>query len=161
MSRRSHALYMLFVRTQLSNTEFSFLKQQSALLAFLVGFLIFSFGACSAGVPSTSVLPAATVPAVVHASPPPTTLPAGTVLYQADWSHGLAGWQGVQGWKVVHGQLEANSSDPLTLTIPYRPTVTDYAVEIHLQIVRLLQQNGGYFKIFRARHQDATDTRRE
>src|SRR5579864_2967601 len=101
MSRYDSALSMPFVHTQLSNTEFPFLKQHPALLAFLVGFLIFSLGACSAGAPSTSVPPAATVSTVVHASPIPTTLPAGTVLYQADWSHGLAGWQGAQGWKVV------------------------------------------------------------
>ncbi len=148
MSRNDSALSMPFVRTQLSNTKFPFLKQHPALLAFLVGFLIFSLGACSAGAPSTGVLPAATVLTVMHASPTPTTLPAGTVLYQADWSHGLAGWQGAQGWKIVQGQLETVSSAPLTLTIPYRPTVTDYAIEVRFQIVRLLQQNGGYFTIF-------------
>lgn len=148
MSRPGYALHMLFVRTQLSNTGSLYLKQRPALLSFLVGFLIFSLGACSAGTSSTAVPPATSVPTAGHPSPTPTTLPSGTVLYQADWSHGLAGWQGAHGWKVVQGQLETDSSDPLTLTIPYRPTVTDYAVEIRLQIVRLLQQNGGYFTIF-------------
>jgi hypothetical protein len=145
VSRPGFALHMLFVRIRLSNSESPFLRRHCA---FLAGFLIFSFGACSAGAPSTGVPPAATVPTVVYASPTPTTLPAGTVLYQADWSHGLAGWQGVQGWKVVQRQLETNSSGPLTLTIPYRPTVNNYAVEVRFQIVRLLQQNGGYFTIF-------------
>ncbi len=86
-------------------------------------------------VPTTSALPTA------------TSLPAGTVLYQADWSHGLASLQGTHGWKVVRGQLETSTSDPAMLVVPYRPTVINYAIEIRLQIVRLFQTNGGYFTI--------------
>jgi len=148
VSKPGFALHRLFVRIRLSNSESPCLKQHCAFLVFLVGFLIFSLGACSAGISSTAVPPATSVPTAGHPSPTPITLPAGTVLYQADWSHGLAGWQGAQGWKIVQGQLETVSSAPLTLTIPYRPTVTDYTIEVRFQIVRLLQQNGGYFTIF-------------
>jgi len=82
-------------------------------------------------------------------SPPSTPLPAGIVLYKADWSHGLVGWQGTQGWRVVQGGLETDSSDSAILTIPYRLSVSDYAIEIRLQIVHLLSENGASsFSIF-------------
>jgi Domain of Unknown Function (DUF1080) len=142
-----HAIHTLFVHTQLSHTEPPLLKQIHMPLVFLVVFLLFSLGACSAGTSSTTVPPQATGTAVRHSSPTPTPLPAGIVLYQADWSHGLAGWPGSQGWKVVQGQLESDSSGSATFTIPYRLSVTDYAVEVHIQIVRV-QRNGAYFSIF-------------
>ena len=152
ITRRDHAFHRLFIRTPLSHTEPPRLLQSPMLLVFLVGFLFFSLGACSAGTSSTTVPPHATVSATRHPSPTPTPLPAGIVLYQADWSHGLAGWQGTQGWKVVQGQLETDASDSATFTIPYRPPVSDYAVEIRLQIVRLLSPNGGpSFTIFATR----------
>ncbi len=136
IARRDHALRTLFIRTRLYHTEPPRLQQSPVLFVFLVGFLFFSLGACSAGTSSTTVPPHVTVPATRHPSPTPTPLPAGIVLYQADWSRGLAGWQGTQGWKVVQGQLETDSSGSATFTIPYRPPVSDYAVEIRLQIVR-------------------------
>ena len=149
ITRREHDLHTLFIRTPLSHTEPPRLQQGPVLLVFLVGFLLFSLGACSAGASSTTVPPHATVPATEHPSPTPTPLPAGIVLYQADWSHGLAGWQGTQGWKVVQGQLETDSSGSATFIIPYQLSVSDYALEIRLQIVRLLSQNGGSsFTIF-------------
>lgn len=81
------------------------------------------------------------------ALPTATPIPVGTVLYQANWSHGLTSLQGTRGWKVVQGQLETSTGDPAMLAVPYRPTVINYAIEIRLQIVRLFQTNGGYFII--------------
>jgi hypothetical protein len=50
---------------------------------------------------------------------------------------------------VVQGQLESDSSGSATFTIPYHLIVSDYAIEIRLEIVRLLSQNGGSsFTIF-------------
>jgi Domain of Unknown Function (DUF1080) len=118
------------------------MKQSLALLVLL----LFSLGACSAGTSSTSGPSQTTIPVARHSSPTPTPLPAGTVLYKADWSHGLAGWPGAQGWKVAHGQLESDSSGAAAFTIPYRLSVSDYAVEVRIQIVRVLQ-HGGYFSI--------------
>jgi len=69
------------------------------------------------------------------------------VLYQAHWSHGLTGWTGAQGWKVVQGQLVSASSGTATFTIPYRPTVSDYAVEVRIQIMRSVPPYGGYYEI--------------
>jgi len=149
IARRDLALHRLFMRISFCHTEPPRLQQRPILLLFLVGFLLFSLGACAAGTPSTTVQTQSTVPASGHPAPTPTPLPAGVVLYQADWSHGLAGWQGTQGWKVVQGQLETDSSDSATLTIPYIPPVSDYAIEIRLQIVQVLSQNGGSsFAIF-------------
>jgi len=146
-AKLDHALDTLFVHTQLSHTEPPHLKRTSMLLVFLVVSLLFSLGACSAGTSSTTVPPQATVPAAKHSSPTPTPLPAGTVLYKADWSHGLAGWPGTQGWRVVQGQLESNTSGSATFTIPYQLSVTDYAVEIHIQVERSVPPYGGHYEI--------------
>jgi hypothetical protein len=131
-------------------TETPRLKRGSVLLMLLVGLLLFSLGACSAGTSPTNVGPQATVPATQLPAPTPTSLPAGIVLYQADWSHGLSGWPETQGWKVMQGLLENDASSPSsTLTIPYRPPVSNYAIEIRLQMVQLLSQIGGSsFAIF-------------
>ena len=125
------------------------LKSLSVPLVLLVGFLLFSLMACSAGTSSINVPSQAATAGASHPSPTPARVPAGTVLYQADWSHGLSGWTQVQGWKVVQGQLESDSSDSATFTIPYKPPVSDYAIEIRLEIVRLLSQIGASsFDIF-------------
>lgn len=147
MAKFDHALHMLYVRTQLSSTESPLLKLSPVLFVLLVGFLLFSLGACSAGTSSTTVSPQASVPAAKHLSPTATPLPAGTVLYKADWSHGLAGRQGMHGWKVVQGQLESDSSGSATFTIPYQLSVSDYAVEVRIQVVRSVPPNGGNFMI--------------
>ncbi len=125
------------------------MSQRHALWAFMIGCLIFLLTACAAGPSATQAPGASPTAAAPTATPqaPATTLPAGTVLYQASWSHGLSGWQGTHGWKVVNGQLVADSSGPNILAIPYRPTVSDYAVEVRLRVVRLLKPNGGYFTI--------------
>src|SRR5438132_753010 len=109
-----HAIHTLFVRTQLSPSEPLLLKQIHMLFVLLVGFLLFTLGACSAGTSSTTVTLQATGTAVRHSSPTPTPLPAGTVLYHADWSHGLTVWPGVHGWRVVQGQLESDTSSSAT-----------------------------------------------
>ena len=149
LARHDHALHTLFIRTPLCRTEPAHLKQRPVLLIFLVGFLLFSLGSCSAGTTPTTVGPQATVSATNQPSPTQISLPAGIVLYQADWSHGLVGWQGAQGWKVGQGQLESDSSGSAIFTIPYHLSVSNYAVEIRLQIVRLLSRIGGSsFTIF-------------
>jgi Domain of Unknown Function (DUF1080) len=119
-----------------------------AYLAVIVGFLLFSLVACSNGTSSTTGPPQTTATAAKHSSPTPTPLPAGTLLYQANWSHGLAGWPDSRGWKAQQGQLESDSSGSASFTMPYRPTVSDYAVEIRIQIMRSVPPNGGYFSIF-------------
>src|SRR5437763_8751177 len=116
---------------------------------FVIVLLLFLLEACSAGTSPTTVRPQTSVPATrqPHPSPTATPLPAGTVLYQAHLSHGLAGWPGTHGWKIVQEQLESNSSGSATFTIPYRPAVSDYAVEVRIQVMRSVPPHGGYFLI--------------
>src|SRR5713101_865945 len=141
--RFDQTLRKLFIRTKLSYTVFPLLKRSFVLFVLL----LFLLEACSAGTSSTTAMPTATIHAARHLSPTPTRLPAGTALYQADWSHGLAGWSEAKGWKIEQGQLESDSSGTATFTIPYRLSVTDYAVEVHIQIIRSVPPNGGYFSI--------------
>jgi hypothetical protein len=121
--------------------------RNASSFVLLVGLLLFSLGACSTGTPSTTVPTQTTPPAVNHSSPTPTSLPAGTVLYHADWSHGLSGWSGAHGWKVVQGQLESDTSGSASFTIPYRLSVSDYAIEFRLQVVRSVPPYGGDYEI--------------
>lgn len=109
--------------------------------------------ACSTGAGISSVTPSPTPTVAVTPTP---TVPAGTVLFQANWSHGLSGWSGTQGWTVVQGQIEVTSGSSATLAIPYEPVVSNYAIEIRLQVVRLLQDHGGDF-VFAAPKQAGKD----
>ena len=112
--------------------------------------------ACSSGTgtSSASSAPRAQTPTV--AVTPSAKVAAGTLLFQANLSQGLAGWSGTQGWTVVQGQLEVNSSSSAALAIPYKPVVSNYAIEIRLQVVRLLQDHGGNF-VFAAAKQNGKD----
>ena len=145
--RLVHALRTQLVRSQLVPAQPPFLRSVSVSLVFLIGLLLFSLVACSTGTPSTTVPSQTTTPSVGHASPTPTSLPAGIVLYQADWSHGLGGWPGAHGWKVMQGQLESDTSGSASFTIPYQLQVSDYAIEFRLQVVRSLPPYGGGYEI--------------
>ena len=116
-------------------------------LTSLICFLLILLSSCSTGPSPTSVQPHPTVSPIQHLSPTPTQPPSGIVLYQANWSHGLAGWQNVHGLKDVQGQLVNDTGGLVTFTLPYTPTVANYALEIRLQIVRLLHRDGGYFSL--------------
>jgi hypothetical protein len=149
INRPEHVFHQLFIRTPLSHTAPPRLHRGYGLLVWL---LLFALGACSVGTPQAAVPPHASPSVGEHPSPTSTPLPAGIVLYKANWSHGLVGWPGTQGWKVVQGQLETDSSDSAMLTIPYKLSVSDYAIEIRLQIVQLLSENGAAsFTIFATR----------
>ncbi len=126
------------------------LSQKRLLCIFFSGCLILMFVGCAPGAPSgqSNVVSSATL--VPAATPRPTiaAVPRGTMLYQADWSHGLSGWQASGGWQVMHGQLEVNAQAMAAIVIPYKLTMTSYAIEVRIQVVRLLHENGGYFSIF-------------
>ena len=72
---------------------------------------------------------------------------ARTVLFAADWSHGLEKWQPSQGWSVVGGQLQVNSVEETTLTVPYVPTVAAYTIEIQAQVIQVLKPKANEFTI--------------
>lgn len=112
------------------------------------------FGACSSS-PSTpaaqKVTPVPTPTQVVHKGPP-----QGTVLYKADWSRGINGWQGASGWTVQHGELYSKGGGEDVLTVPYVSSAPDYAVEIHVQVTRFITKNRGSFSFF-TRHSGHVD----
>ncbi|MDQ2903680.1 MAG: family 16 glycoside hydrolase [Ktedonobacteraceae bacterium] len=126
------------------------MSQKWVLRLFFIGGLMLALMGCVPAAPSGQSNVASSATLVPAASPRPTiaAVPRGTVLYQADWSHGLTGWQASGGWQVMHGQLEVNAPAMASIFVPYRLTVTSYAIEVHIQVVRLLHENGGYFSIF-------------
>lgn len=106
--------------------------------------LLLLFAACSAGPagpqatgsPPASVSPTPTVPVV----------PAGTVLFKADWSHGLSTWGNSHGWKLVNGTALSDLSVTNALTVPYPLNVRNYVIECRFQVVNV-PHTGGYFII--------------
>jgi hypothetical protein len=84
----------------------------------------------------------ATTTPTLTATPAATATP--TVLYQADWSRGLAGWNASAGWTVVDGALQSDVGSGRSVTIPYHPAGPDYAIEFQLQVVSV-PVNGGYY----------------
>lgn len=131
------------------------MSQKRLLQTFLLCVLVCVLAACSSGAGNSSPSATRAATPTVAVTPSPS-VPSGTVLFQADWSHGLSSWSGTQGWKVVQGQLEVNSGNSATLAIPYKPSVSNYAIEIRLQVVRLLQDHGGNF-LFEATKQVGKD----
>jgi len=121
----------------------------SVLVAMLAGLV-----ACG----STPVV----APTATSTTPPVTwaTASPGTVLFQSNWSKGLAGWQASAGWSVRDDLLEMDGQDNRTLTIPYQPTVRDYAVEFQLQVVSE-PQDEGYFRLQAVPTPDASGFRAE
>jgi hypothetical protein len=90
-----------------------------------------------------------TAAATTTSTPAFTTATPGTVLFQSDWSKGLDGWGASDGWTVRDGMLEIDGQDNRTLTIPYKPTVRDYAVIFSVQVVDE-PKDGGYFRLVAA-----------
>jgi hypothetical protein len=118
---------------------------------FLAVSLVLLLVACSSG----SASPQTSSSSTKQTPPTPTTLPSGTLLYQSDWSHGLADWHASPGWKLTHGFLQSDTSSDSSLTSPYMPVVPNYAIEVRFQIVSV-PVNGGYFVVTadRARGKD-------
>ncbi len=81
--------------------------------------------------------PKASATTQVQASPTPS-VPKGTVLYKANWSHGLDGWHGPKAWTTAGGQLVTNSLTTTSIVVPYRPTVANYAIEARVQLAQVL-----------------------
>lgn len=82
------------------------------------------------------------------ASPAPTPtpgIPSGTILYQADWSHGLAALGNPSGWKVIGDMLQSDLSENNALKLP---AISDphYAVEVRFQVANV-PQDGGFFVV--------------
>lgn len=118
-------------------------RRNKLLHVLFLGAILLLLAACSG---STTTTPGKTPTArAATATAKPSTVPSGTVLYQADSSR-LNSWHGTTGWKLVHGFLQSDLSNDNVLISPYVPTVPNYAVEVHFQIVSV-PQGGGYFAV--------------
>ena len=98
--------------------------------------------------PTSVSSPRPTSTATATVQPSATSVPAGTVLYQADWSRGFSQWQPGSGWKVVQGQLDVTANGLSQIIIPYQPHIHNYAIEVRLEVVRLLKGEAGSWTIF-------------
>ncbi|GLV54690.1 hypothetical protein KDH_15370 [Dictyobacter sp. S3.2.2.5] len=103
----------------------------------LVAFLSFYVASCGTIGETTSAKPTPT-----PRQPTATPVPANTLLYESNWSLGLDHWHASPGWKILGKNLQTEPMDNLSLTIPYQPKVSNYAVEARLQIVHVAS-NGG------------------
>lgn len=114
---------------------------------FLLGVLIFILIACSSN-QSSAPSQASPTPTTAPLAPTPTTSRSGTLLYQANWKHGLSGWHASSGWKVAGGQLSIETPANTSIISPYRPTVASYAIEVNIQVVRMLKPIANGFTLF-------------
>src|SRR5262249_40208132 len=114
----------------------------AALILVVIAMTVYAQFARRAGPPTATAVSATATPTFTTAAP-------GTVLFQSDWSKGLDGWGASDGWTVRDGMLEIDGKDNRTLTIPYQPTVRDYAVIYSVQVVDE-PKDGGYFRLVAA-----------
>jgi hypothetical protein len=124
-----------------SKRRLTFWQKEGQSMLLAVSLLIL-LAACSANNVQSPALASPTASMKIHAAP--TTLPSGTLLYQADWAHRLTDWHPSPGWKFADGVLQTDPGTDEVLTAPYKPTVADYAVEVRFRIVSI-PRNGGYF----------------
>lgn len=102
--------------------------------------LVFILVACASGGGKTATLPSTPSPT---ATPTPTPgIPAGTLLFQSDWSKGLAGWGTTTGWTINQGAVQSDGSTNAMLTIPATLATTNYELDVHFQVVSVLQIGG-------------------
>jgi Domain of Unknown Function (DUF1080) len=122
-------------------SSFARLTLIRALKLLSMGIVFFSLLACTSN-NTPQAMPSPTTQRVT-----PTSVPKERLLYQADWSRGLAEWQQAStGWKVKNGFIESDLSDTLSLLLPYKITVDTYAIEFSVQVVRV-PKDGGQFQL--------------
>lgn len=120
-------------------------RRNKILYVFFLSAILLLLAACSGSTTTTAGKSPTSTTATATLTARPTALPSGTVLYQADSSR-LYSVHGTTGWKMVHGFLQSDLSNDNVLTSPYVPTVPNYAVEVHFQIVNV-PQSSGYFVV--------------
>jgi hypothetical protein len=147
-------LYKMFMRERAKKNMFR--KRVLYLLLYVCCLVSAACASSSAPTQSPVSSPQPKPTATATAQPTASSLPAGTVLYQANWSQGLSQWRASGDWKVVQDQLDVTANNLSQITIPYRPDMHNYAIEVRLEIVRLLKGEAGSWTIFGTR-QDGKD----
>lgn len=122
------------LRTSRSGTSNA--RLLSAILALILG--ISALAACASAQPNLRT-PTATAQANPTATAFPSATPVPRLVYQADWSHGLAGWKATPGWTVSGGVLQSDLGSDREITSPFHPTTPNYAVQFQLQLVSVSQ----------------------
>ncbi len=83
----------------------------------------------------------------------PAAMPApapGLILFAADWSGGMGGWPEAAGWSAVDGMLvNGGSSSDTTIVAPYRPELSNYAVEAEIEVVSPFWQRRAFALVAR------------
>lgn len=118
----------------------------------ILGCLIFLLTACTSGSTQTPASVPTALPTPT-ATPTQPGVPSGTILFQSNWSHGLAPWSASPGWKIVNGMPQSDLSQNNTLTPPYHLTTLSYAIEFRFQILKV-PYSGGFFVVKASRTQD-------
>jgi len=73
---------------------------------------------------------------------------AGDVLYEADETGGFDEWTGPAQWLHRDGNLLNDGTETRSLILaPYQPTVSDYAVEAEIRLVRCSDEDEGTFGV--------------
>lgn len=111
-------------------------RKLRAILAILLG--VAALAACAPGQP-TGQAPTAPASATVTEVPSPTATAVPRLVYQADWSHSLSGWNATPGWSVSGGVVQSDTGSDREITSPFLPATPNYAVEFNLQVVQASQ----------------------
>jgi hypothetical protein len=72
-------------------------------------------------------------PSVARPTATATSAPP-RVVYAADWSHNAGGWDLPQIVQFKGGQLLFSGNGNANLTIPYQPPVTNYTIEVTMEV---------------------------
>jgi hypothetical protein len=81
------------------------------------------------------------------------TAPGPHIIYQADWSKGLDGWNGTADWQARNGQLVNDGTNAIhnlsspTILVPFDlSSIANYAVEARIQVSQTVNAPGfGFF----------------
>jgi hypothetical protein len=120
-----------WLRNRMAGNGQASARRLTALLLLLV---VAVLAGCAPSQPTVKT-PTATATPIATATP----RAAPQLVYQADWSHGLAGWDATPGWTVSGEVLRSDMGPDRQITIPYRPTTPNYAVEFRLQLVSVTE----------------------
>ncbi len=110
------------------------------LCVLLLVFSLLSLISCASNTSSTQPQGQQTKVSATPTVPtsPTPSVPKGTVLYRANWSHGMDGWQGPKAWTTVGGQLVTKSVATTSIVVPYKLSVANYAIEARVQFAQML-----------------------
>lgn len=115
-------------RTSMAGNGQASARRLTALLLSLL--VVAALAGCA---PLQPIVKTPTATATPNATATPRAAPR--LVFQADWAHGLSGWEATPGWTISGGVLRSDMGPDRQITSPYRPTTPNYAVEFKLQLV--------------------------